>query len=100
MNTKQVLNSALHAFDQVGFRLDQYGIVSNVNRHQVIAYLMAEQKHLEGEFDSLIARIDLRKAQVESIRGRVEGSARDGLNFALRPARYTLSSLQGLLSKA
>lgn len=97
MKLKKLLDSALTTFDQVGYRLDQYGIASNVNRHQVIAYLMAEQKHLEGELDSLKARIDFRRVQVEHVIDQVETRARGGVNLALMPARYTLSSVRGLL---
>lgn len=95
MNTKQLLDSALLAFDQVGSRLDQYGITSNVNRHQVIACLMAEQKRLEGELDSLRTRVDCRRLQIEQIVSQVENTARGGLDLALKPARFTLSSLRG-----
>jgi hypothetical protein len=97
MNTKQLLDSALVRFDQVGYRLDQYGIASNVNRHQVIACLMAEQKRLEGELDSLKARVGFRRLQVERIIGQVESTARGGLDLALKPARYTLGSLRNFL---
>lgn len=98
MKLKKLMDSALTTFDQVGYRLDQYGIASNVNRHQVIAYLMVEQKHFEGELDSLKARIDFRRVQIERMIDQVESRARGGVDIALKPARYTLSSVRGLLS--
>ncbi len=50
------MNLALEGVDSLGFRLDQLGITSRVNRHNIAAFLMAEQKHLEGEWDSIQAR--------------------------------------------
>lgn len=100
MNMKPLLNIALVKFDRVGYQLEDYGIASNVNRHQVIAYLMAEQKRLEGEMDSLKARIDFRRVQVERIIGKVEKTARSGLDLALWPARFTLGTVKGLAGQA
>lgn len=100
MNIKKLLDTALITFDQVGYRLDDYGIASNVNRHQVIAFLMVEQKHFEGELDSIKARVDFRKVQVEHLINRVESTARGGMELALMPARFTLSSVRGLLGSA
>lgn len=97
MNMQRLLDSALVTFDQVAYRLDDYGIVRNINRHQVIAYLMAEQKRLEGELDSLKARVGTRRLQVEHIIGRVEDTARGGVRLALTPARLTLDSVRRLV---
>ena len=49
MNTQKLLNIALDGIDTLGYRLDQYGITGKVNRHNIAAFLAAEQKHLEGE---------------------------------------------------
>lgn len=100
MNMKPLLDIALVRFDQVGYQLDDFGIASNINRHQVIAYLMAEQKRLEGEVDSLRARIDFRRVQVERIVGSIEKTARNGLDLALWPARFTLSTLKGIAGQS
>lgn len=100
MKFQPILNSALLTFDQVAYRLDDYGIVRNVNRHQVIAYLMAEQKRLEGEVDSLKARVDFRRVQAEELVERAQSAARGGVQLALAPARYTLTSVRRMLGQA
>ncbi len=72
MNTQKLMNTALNSLDALGYRLDQYGITGKVNRHNLAAFLMVEQKHLEGEWDSIQARIDRRRSQVEGILSFVE----------------------------
>ncbi|MFO8142197.1 MAG: hypothetical protein R6T87_10005 [Marinobacter sp.] len=72
MNTKKLLNLALEGVDSLGFRLDDMGITSKLNRHNIAAFLMLEQKHLEGEWDSIQARVDRRRSQFERITGQVE----------------------------
>lgn len=86
MNTKKVLDAALNGLDYVGFQLDQYGITGKVNRHNLAALLMAEQHHLEGQWDSLQARIDRRRAGLEALLGAVETRA-EGLLVPLRRLR-------------
>lgn len=100
MKIQRLLDTALMTFDQVAYRLDDYGIVRNVNRHQVIAYLMAEQRRLEGELDSLKARVGTRRLRVERIIGRVEDTARGGVHLALTPARFTFNSMRRLIGQA
>lgn len=75
MNTKKLRNLALEGVDSLGFRLDDMGITSKLNRHNIAAFLMLEQKHLEGEWDSIQARIDRRRSQFERIAGQVEARA-------------------------
>ncbi|MDX1635794.1 MAG: hypothetical protein R3280_14220 [Marinobacter sp.] len=72
MNTKKLLDTALNGLDYVGFQLDQYGITGKVNRHNLAAFLMAEQHHLEGQWDSLQVRIDRRRASLEALINTVE----------------------------
>ncbi|EON91817.1 hypothetical protein MARLIPOL_09346 [Marinobacter lipolyticus SM19] len=67
MNTQKLMNTALNSLDAIGYRLDQYGITAKVNRHNLAAFIMLEQKHLEGEWDSIQVRLDRRRAQVESL---------------------------------
>lgn len=73
MNTKTLLDTALTGLDHLGFQLDQLGITSKVNRHNLAALAMAEQHHLEGEWDSIQARFDRRRAQLDSLVSSVEG---------------------------
>lgn len=75
MNTEKLLKIALNGVDTLGYRLDQLGITGKVNRHNIAAFLMAEQKHLEGEWDSIQVRINRRRSQVESITHRIENRA-------------------------
>ncbi|MBK1873267.1 MULTISPECIES: hypothetical protein [Marinobacter] len=72
MNTQKLLNMALEGVDALGFRLDQMGITGKVNRHNIAAFLMSEQKHLEGEWDSIQVRINLRRTQIERITQKIE----------------------------
>jgi len=98
MNAQKLIDRALTGLDDVGYQLDAMGITSKVNRHTVIAYVMAEQKHWEGELDSLVARFENRRFQVEKFVGQVESTVRGGTDWALPPARSTLSGLRGLIS--
>ena len=75
MNTRKLLNIALEGVDTLGYRLDQLGITSRVNRHNIAAFLMAEQKNLEGEWDSIQAKVDRRRSQFEHLTQRVEDQA-------------------------
>ncbi len=75
MITKKLMNTALNGLDRVGYTLDQYGITSKVNRHNLAAFVMAEQRHLEGEWDSLQVRFERRKSSVEALVQSVEARA-------------------------
>ncbi|MDX1801620.1 MAG: hypothetical protein R3303_11865 [Marinobacter sp.] len=87
MDTKTLINTALTGLDHLGYRLDQLGITTRVNRHNLAAFLMAEQHHLEGEWDSLQARLDRRKVDFETLRHSLEARA----EFIRKP----LSRLRG-----
>lgn len=67
MIPKKLLDTALNGLDSIGYRLDQYGITGKLNRHNLAAFIMLEQKHLEGEWDSIQARFDRRRSQVDSL---------------------------------
>jgi len=75
MNTQKLLNIALDGIDTLGYRLDQYGITGKINRHNIAAYLAAEQKHLEGEWDSIQAKVDRRRSQFEQLTKSLEHRA-------------------------
>ncbi|MGO1691775.1 MAG: hypothetical protein ACTHY7_02005 [Marinobacter sp.] len=72
MNTQKFLNMAFEGVDALGYRLDQMGITAKLNRHNIAAFLMAEQKHLEGEWDSIQVRMNLRRSQLEQITQQIE----------------------------
>lgn len=79
MNTKTLINLALEGVDALGFRLDDLGITSKLNRHNLAAFVMLEQKHLEGEWDSLQAKVDRRRVQVEQHANSLLGPVRQYL---------------------
>lgn len=76
MNTQQLLNSALNGLDRIGFQLDQYGITGKLNRHNLAAFIMLEQKHLEGEWDSIQAKFDRRRSQIDGVLDTIEMRAK------------------------
>ncbi|SET46049.1 MULTISPECIES: hypothetical protein [Marinobacter] len=63
MNTEKLTQAALKGVDAVGYQLDRMGITDKVNRHNIAAFLMAEQHHLEGEWESLQTRLDRYRRQ-------------------------------------
>ncbi|SFL88625.1 hypothetical protein [Marinobacter zhejiangensis] len=91
MNTKKLIDTALNGLDTLGFQLDQLGITGKVNRHNLAAFVMNEQKHLEGEWDSIQARIDRRRSQVEALVSSVEERA----DAVLRPVLSRIEQLRG-----
>lgn len=97
MDMNKLLERALIGLDDIGYRLDSLGITSKVNRHTVIAYLMNEQKYFEGEMDSLKARVENRKFQLEQAFDKIESLAMGGVDLMLQPARSTLASVRGIL---
>ena len=72
MNTKQLLDTALNGIDRIGYQLDLYGITGKINRHNLAAFVMSEQKYLEGEWDSQQAKFDRRRSQVEGVLTAIE----------------------------
>jgi hypothetical protein len=72
MKAQQLLDTALNGLDRVGFQLEQYGITGKLNRHNLAAFIMLEQKHLEGEWDSIQAKFDRRRSQVEGVLTAIE----------------------------
>ncbi|SDX68424.1 hypothetical protein [Marinobacter mobilis] len=91
MNTKKLIDTALNGLDNLGFQLDQLGITGKVNRHNLAAFVMNEQKHLEGEWDSIQARIDRRRSQVEALVSSVETRA----DAILSPVLARIEQLRG-----
>jgi hypothetical protein len=73
MNFKKLADFGLNRLDAVGYRLDRYGLTSKFNRHTLIAMAMAEQKHLEGEWDSLQARYGNQFRRFEKLTERFRG---------------------------
>jgi len=98
MNTQKKINelaeSALSQLDSLGYRLDSIGVENQINRHNLIALIMFGQKRLEGEMDSLNARIDTGKSKVDGIVQSAEKLLESATNLALFPAKYTLDRVK------
>jgi len=94
-----LVETALSGLDNLGFQLDTMGITSQVNRHTLIGYVMAEQKHLEGELDSIKARAVTAQVKVEKTINSVETLVTNGVDLALKPAKYVAGTLKGFVGK-
>ncbi len=97
-NLQGILNSALNQVDMLGYRLDELGVENQINRHTLIAALMFGQKRLEGEVDSISAKVEANVARLESIKDSAEKYVASGVNLALFPAKYTLDRVRGGLN--
>ncbi|TVP54247.1 MAG: hypothetical protein EA349_11905 [Halomonadaceae bacterium] len=71
MNRKQLIDTALQGLDNLGSQLANLGISNRVNRHSLIALVMAEQKRFEGELDSLNARVNFYRFRAEQTAGQL-----------------------------
>lgn len=86
---QETVESLLGQLDTLGYKLDVYGVENNINRHTLIAAVMAGQKRLEGELDSMSAKIDSKKVQAEQLIDTTEQYLKSGVNLAMFPAKYT-----------
>ena len=98
-NITNVIEAALSGLDNIGYQLDMRGITSQVNRHTLIGMVMAEQKHLEGELDSIKVRVSTAQVKVDRTFSQVEGFVNNGIDIALTPARATISTVKDFLGK-
>lgn len=74
MNKDDLTQVALKGVDSLGYQLDRLGITDKVNRHNIAAFVMAEQYHLEGQWDSLQTRLDRYRGQAEDLLESLEKS--------------------------
>lgn len=74
MNKDDLTQAALKGVDILGYQLDRLGVTDRVNRHNIAAFLMAEQHHLEGEWESLQTRIDRYRKQAGDLLDSLEKS--------------------------
>lgn len=98
-NITNLIEAALSGLDNLGYQLDMMGVTSQVNRHTLIGLVMAEQKHLEGELDSIKARASNAQVKVDRTINRVEGLVNNGIDIALTPARASINTVKGFLGK-
>jgi hypothetical protein len=98
MNTQKKLNEiaekVLSQLDNLGYQLDTMGVDNQINRHNLIALIMFGQKRLEGELDSLNAKIDSGKAKIEGVVDSAEKLLISAGNLAIFPAKYTLERVK------
>lgn len=80
--------------DNIGFQLDNMGLENQFNRHTLIAAIFAGQKRVEGEVDSLKARAESTKAQVEETLEVAEKLAKSGFELVTFPATYAVQRIK------
>ena len=98
-NVTNLIETALIGLDNLGYQLDMMGVTSQVNRHTLIGLVMAEQKHLEGELDSIKVRVSNTQVKVDRTISFVESTINNGIDIALTPARTTINTIKGVLGK-
>lgn len=98
MNAQKKLNEiaekVLLQLDNLGYQLDTMGVENQINRHNLIALIMFGQKRLEGELDSINAKVDSGKAKIEGIMDSAEKLLVSVGNLAVFPAKYTLDRVK------
>lgn len=72
MNTKKIADLALQQLDNVGFQLRSHGITDKVNRHDIVAFAMAQQDRFKGEMTRLELHVGLQKARIQKARSEAE----------------------------
>tara|TARA_R110001592_G_scaffold62142_4_gene189932 strand:- start:40804 stop:41109 length:306 start_codon:yes stop_codon:yes gene_type:complete len=101
MNAQKKLNEiaekVLSQLDNLGFQLDTMGVENQINRHNLIALIMFGQKRLEGELDSINAKIGTGKAKIEGIVDSAEKLLVSAGNLAVFPAKYTFDRVKAQL---
>lgn len=101
MNAQKKLNelaeNLLSQLDNLGFQLDSMGVENQINRHNLIALIMFGQKRLEGEIDSMNAKIGTGKAKIDSIVDSAEKLIVSAGNLAIFPAKYTIDRVKAQL---
>lgn len=93
VNTQNLVNRALEGLDYVGFQLEEMGVTDKVNRHNIMAYLFAEQKNLEGQLESLTARVGAQKVKIERLRDEAERRLNQTVELALTPWKMTVNTI-------
>ena len=85
---------ALSNIDDIGFKLDEIGVENQINRHTLIAMLMAGQRRFEGEMDSLSARLDSGKSKINGVTKSAENVLMSGVNLVTFPAKYAATRVK------
>lgn len=72
MKKEHLTQTALRGVDMLGHQLEKLGITDKMNRHNLAAFLMAEQHHLEGEWDSLHTRLERYRTRASGLLDDIE----------------------------
>ena len=73
MNKKQLQSLALRSVDTLGFTLDDLGVTSRFNRHQIAATVMLWQWRWQGEKDRWSIRTQRWQRRVQPLWRKVQG---------------------------
>ena len=90
----ELAETALSQLDSLGYKLDAIGLENQINRHNLIAFLMFGKKRIEGEMDSLNTRIGSNKAKVDGLVLSAEKYIVSAANLATFPAKYTFDRVK------
>ena len=89
-----VADQVLSQVDNLGYQLDAMGVENQVNRHNLIALAMFGQRRLEGEMDSISARVESKVSQIESVANVFQRYVKSGVDLATFPATYAMGLLK------
>ena len=96
MKTQDIINFALTGLDYLGYRLEELDITNKVNRHNTVAFVIAEQNRFKGELDSLNARFDQKKARIEKVKRQAEAVLNTGIHVATYPLQVVKAAIKPL----
>jgi len=91
---REFTETALSQIDSLGYQLDTIGVENQINRHNLIAFLMFGKTRLEGEIDSLNTRLDSGKIKIGGVKKSTEKLLASAASLATFPATYTLDRLK------
>lgn len=85
MNTKKIADLALQQLDNVGFQLRAHGITDKVNRHDIVAFAMAQQNRFKGEMTRLELHVGMQKARIQKAREDAEALVEKLVSYLPEP---------------
>lgn len=94
-----LLDNMLNQIDFIGYKLDEIGVENNINRHNLFAYATVSQKRVEGELDSLSAKIDKTKSKADALLNVADQYAKSGAELAMFPAKYVMDRINSQIKK-
>lgn len=85
MNTKKIADLALQQLDNVGFQLRAHGITDKVNRHDIVAFAMAQQNRIKGEMIRFDLHVGMQKARIQKAREDAEALVEKLVSYLPEP---------------